>query len=70
MCFFVNNQFRIIVEESAVASTNLENVFAENLKRVGQTLRFQETQRLHVHIHMIDVACKEQSILVLRGLCV
>eukprot|EP00438_Fugacium_kawagutii_P011641 Skav222055 [mRNA] locus=scaffold1020:555809:557225:- [translate_table: standard] len=36
MCFFVNNQFRIIVEESSTGSDNLEDVFESNLKRIGR----------------------------------
>eukprot|EP00435_Cladocopium_sp_Y103_P065442 s1948_g27.t1 len=36
MCFFVNNQFRIIVEESSTGSDNLEDVFEGNLKRIGR----------------------------------
>ena len=38
MCFFVNNQFRIIVEGSAAGSDNLEEVFEDNLKRIGQVV--------------------------------
>merc|ERR1712228_299604 len=33
MCFFANNQFRIIVDGSDVG--DLENVFENNLKRIG-----------------------------------
>ncbi|CAE7654177.1 unnamed protein product [Symbiodinium microadriaticum] len=36
MCFFVNNQFRIIVEESTTGSQNLEQVFETNLRRIGK----------------------------------
>eukprot|EP00435_Cladocopium_sp_Y103_P065352 s865_g27.t1 len=36
MCFFVNNQYRIIVEESSTGSDNLEDVFEGNLKRIGR----------------------------------
>lgn len=36
MCFFVNNQYRLIVEESSTGSDNLEEVFEGNLKRIGR----------------------------------
>ena len=36
MCFFVNNQFRLIVDGSPAGSDNLEEVFEENLRRCGQ----------------------------------
>ena len=36
MCFFVNNQFRLIVDGTPAGSDNLEEVFEENLRRCGQ----------------------------------
>ena len=36
MCFFTNNQFRIIVEGSAAGSDDLETAFRTNLTRIGK----------------------------------
>ena len=36
MCFFVNNQFRLIVDGTPAGSDDLEEVFEENLRRCGQ----------------------------------
>lgn len=39
MCFFVNNQFRLFSGTEAISgSDNLENVFEENLKRIGKVV--------------------------------
>ena len=38
MCFFVNNQFGLIVDGTPAGSDNLEEVFEENLRRCGQML--------------------------------
>jgi len=43
MCFFANNQFRIIVEESSTGSDNLESVFEGNLRRVGRMVAVLDT---------------------------
>eukprot|EP00435_Cladocopium_sp_Y103_P007459 s4321_g2.t1 len=43
MCFFVNNQFRIIVDGTAAGSDNLEKVFEENLRRCGKILAILDT---------------------------
>eukprot|EP00434_Breviolum_minutum_P016766 symbB.v1.2.014788.t2/scaffold1087.1/size167708/6 len=43
MCFFTNNQFRIIVEESSTGSDNLESVFEGNLRRIGRMVAILDT---------------------------
>ena len=35
MCFFVNNQYRILFEKDGVGSSNLEHVFESTLSRIG-----------------------------------
>ena len=43
MCFFANNQYRILVEESSSGSDNLEEVFETNLKRIGRMVAMLDT---------------------------
>ena len=43
MCFFTNNQFRIIVEESSTGSDKLETVFEDNLRRIGRMVAILDT---------------------------
>jgi len=43
MCFFANNQYRILVEESSTGSDNLEEVFESNLKRIGKMVAILDT---------------------------
>ena len=43
MCFFVNNQFRIIVEETTCGSHKLETVFEGNLMRIGKMVAILDT---------------------------
>ena len=43
MCFFANNQYRILVEESSSGSDNLEEVFESNLKRIGKMVAILDT---------------------------
>ena len=43
MCFFANNQYRILVEESSSGSDNLEQVFKTNLKRIGKMVAMLDT---------------------------
>merc|ERR1712187_366093 len=38
MCFFINNQFRILVEKTTTGSDNLEQVFERNLCRIGKVV--------------------------------
>jgi len=50
MCFFVNNQFRIIVERSMTGSSNLGVVFNENLTRVGKMVAILDTWKNPVYL--------------------
>jgi len=43
MCFFVNNQYRILLEDDPSASDNLEDVFEGNLSRVGKMVALLDT---------------------------
>ncbi|CAE7252245.1 unnamed protein product [Symbiodinium sp. CCMP2592] len=43
MCFFVNNQFRIIVEATGSGSDNLEEVVESNLRRIGRMIAVLDT---------------------------
>ena len=43
MCFFTNNQFRIIVEETTAGSADLEEVFEANLRRIGRMVAILDT---------------------------
>eukprot|EP00913_Durusdinium_trenchii_P031067 g29093.t2 len=53
MCFFVNNQFRIIVERSAAGSDNLEDVFETNLRRIGHVVAVLDTWREPVYLQRV-----------------
>ncbi|CAK8987164.1 Ankyrin repeat and SAM domain-containing protein 1A, partial [Durusdinium trenchii] len=53
MCFFVNNQFRIIVEGSATGSDNLEEVFQTNLRRIGQVVAVLDTWEEPVYLQRV-----------------
>eukprot|EP00438_Fugacium_kawagutii_P000780 Skav229114 [mRNA] locus=scaffold92:714788:719266:+ [translate_table: standard] len=53
MCFFVNNQFRIIVEESSTGSENLEDVFESNLKRIGRMVAILDTWDQPVYLSRV-----------------
>ena len=41
--FFINNQFRLIVDGSPAGSDNLEEVFEANLRRTGRVLAILDT---------------------------
>ena len=43
MCFFANNQYRILVEESNSGTDNLEEVFETNLARIGKMVAMLDT---------------------------
>ena len=43
MCFFVNNQFRIILESTGIGAEDLEAVFESNLKRIGRVVAILDT---------------------------
>ncbi|CAE7488453.1 unnamed protein product [Symbiodinium natans] len=53
MCFFVNNQHRIIVEESVAGSDNLEEVFESNLRRIGRMVAILDTWEEPVYLTRI-----------------
>ena len=53
VCFFVNNQFRIIVEQTAAGSDNLEDVFKDNLKRIGKMVAILDTWERPVYLTRI-----------------
>jgi len=43
MCFFTNNQFRILVDGTAAGTDNLETIFEERLIRIGRVLTILDT---------------------------
>ncbi|CAK8992270.1 unnamed protein product, partial [Durusdinium trenchii] len=53
ICFFVNNQFRIIVEGSAIGSDNLEEVFEKNLRRIGRVVAVLDTWQQPVYLQRV-----------------
>ena len=53
VCFFANNQFRIIVEQTAAGSDNLEDVFKDNLKRIGKMVAILDTWERPVYLTRI-----------------
>ncbi|CAE7252248.1 unnamed protein product [Symbiodinium sp. CCMP2592] len=53
MCFFVNNQFRIIVEATGSGSDNLEEVFESNLRRIGRMVAILDTWEEPVYLTRI-----------------
>eukprot|EP00439_Symbiodinium_sp_Y106_P048828 s4706_g6.t1 len=58
MCFFVNNQFRIVVEGSGTGSEDLERVFRQNLVRTGQMIAILDTclsRRVHWRIEIAAI---------------
>jgi len=50
MCFFVNNQHRILLEKSITGSADLENVFERNLKRLGRMVAVLDTWNQPVYL--------------------
>ena len=53
MCFFTNNQFRIIVEETAAGSADLEGVFQTNLRRIGKMVAILDTWDQPVYLSRV-----------------
>ena len=53
MCFFANNQYRIIVEGSKAGSDNLEDVFEKNLKRIGRMVAILDTWDQPVYLSRV-----------------
>ena len=53
ICFFVNNQFRIIVDQRAAGSDNLEHIFQENLRRIGQVVAVLDTWQEPIYLQRV-----------------
>ena len=53
MCFFVNNQYRIIVDGSAAGSDDLENSFLTNLTRIGKMVAVLDTWKDPVYLKRV-----------------
>ena len=53
MCFFANNQYRIIVDGSAAGSDNLENSFQTNLTRIGKMVAVLDTWKDPVYLKRV-----------------
>merc|ERR1739844_527397 len=43
MCFFVNNQYRILVDGASSGSDNLETVFEDRLTKIGKMIALLDT---------------------------
>ena len=54
MCFFVNNQFRIILENLIAGSDDLERVFKENLTRIGHVVAVLDTWKMPVYLTRVS----------------
>ena len=59
MCFFVNNQFRIVVEGSGTGSQDLECVFRQNLVRTGQMIAILDTWVQPVYLSRVGASVAE-----------
>eukprot|EP00913_Durusdinium_trenchii_P003105 g2869.t1 len=53
MCFFVNNQFRIIVERSMAGSNVLGEVFKSNLTRLNRVVAILDTWRDPIYLSRV-----------------
>ena len=53
MCFFTNNQYRILVEESTTGSADLEQVFEVNLKRIGRMVAILDAWQQPVYLSRV-----------------
>ena len=53
MCFFVNNQYRILYECDGAGSDNLEDVFEGTLKRIGQMVAILDDWHSPVYLTRI-----------------
>ena len=53
MCFFVNNQFPLIVEACSAGSDNPEDVFEKNLLRIGRLVAVLDTWDEPVYLRRI-----------------
>ena len=50
MCFFVNNQYRILIEQSSTGSDNLELLFESNLRRIGRVVALLDTWNSPIYL--------------------
>lgn len=50
MCFFVNNQFRLIVEKCRAGSEDLDSIFESNLKRIGRMVAILDTWQKPIYL--------------------
>ena len=53
MCFFINNQYRILVEESTTGGADLEHVFEVNLKRIGRMVAILDSWHQPVYLSRV-----------------
>lgn len=53
MCFFVNNQYRILVEAEGTGSANLEEVFESRLRKVGRMVALLDDWHEPVYLSRI-----------------
>lgn len=53
MCFFCNNQFRILIEGSVGATSDLEQVFKKNLSRIGQMVAILDTFQTPIYLKRV-----------------
>ncbi|CAK9055232.1 unnamed protein product, partial [Durusdinium trenchii] len=53
MCFFVNNQHRIVVAESHTGSDELDRIFEGNLKRIGKMIALLDNWKKPVYLTRI-----------------
>lgn len=53
MCFFCNNQFRILIEGSIGATSDLEVVFKKNLSRIGQMVAILDTFQNPIYLKRV-----------------
>lgn len=53
VCFFCNNQWRILVEKSAHATDNMELVFEARLRKIGKAVALMDSWRNSMYIRRI-----------------
>ena len=51
--FFVNNQFRLIVDGTPAGSDNLEEVFEANLRRTGRVVAILDTWHQPMYLRRV-----------------
>ncbi|CAK9016681.1 unnamed protein product [Durusdinium trenchii] len=53
MCFFVNNQFRIMKDQSSSGSDDLDHVFNSNLRRIGQVVAILDAWHEPIYLQRV-----------------